>query len=502
MKQMSETKYISELISEDEIKTWENQNILITASTGAGKSYFIKNKLYDYANATGKKILYLLPRLDTVLQFRDEIKRDGKDDTITIKSYQEIEKRELKKVQTDLSDYDYVVLDECHYFLSDSKFNFCTDISFNAILQIQDATKIFITATPDKIQKYLIEEQGMELKEYKVDGKNHISNLYFYKDDSAVNELMQYAVLSGNKSIFFINDVKKAYRLYKRYKDYAIFNCSRYNNQYKKHRCSSEMSELIRNERFDKLILITTSALEVGFNILDTDIHNIVIDGIDDVNSIIQCIGRKRIHDPNDTIAVYIKEYSNHSLTARVNNMSRNIRMANYFMNHTYAEVLEAFPRKVDKSNIIYDYIDSDGNICKAINRLMLFETKSRIEEFTAIKAIKPHGFAEYVTQKLGLTSYELYDSGDKNNDLRMYLESMVGKVMLEHSDRMQFINNLKIKRKSKPVKSATALNALFESEYKLEYRIRVFETTRRYKNEDGTQYKKKYKNAWKVERI
>lgn len=37
---------------------------------------------------------------------------------------------------------------------------------------------------------------------------------------------------------------------------------------------------------------------------------------------------------------------------------------------------------------------------------------------------------------------------------------------------------------------------------YNLEYRIRVFETTRRFKNADGTQVKKKYKNAWKVERI
>ena len=77
---MSETKYISEIISEKEIVTRENQNILITAPTGAGKSYFIKNKLYDYALANNKKILYLLPRLDTVLQFRDEIQRDRKTD--------------------------------------------------------------------------------------------------------------------------------------------------------------------------------------------------------------------------------------------------------------------------------------------------------------------------------------------------------------------------------------------------------------------------------------
>lgn len=109
---MKGSKYISEIISEKEIETWENQNILITAPTGAGKSYFIKNKLYDYALANDKKILYLLPRLDTVLQFRDEIQKDRKTDVITIKSYQEIEKRELKKVETDLSNYDYIVVDE------------------------------------------------------------------------------------------------------------------------------------------------------------------------------------------------------------------------------------------------------------------------------------------------------------------------------------------------------------------------------------------------------
>lgn len=163
---MKGSKYISEIISEKEIETWENQNILITAPTGAGKSYFIKNKLYDYALANDKKILYLLPRLDTVLQFRDEIQKDRKTDVITIKSYQEIEKRELKKVETDLSNYDYIVVDECHYFLSDSKFNFCTDISFNAILQIQNITRVFITATSDKIRRYLTEEQKIELKEY------------------------------------------------------------------------------------------------------------------------------------------------------------------------------------------------------------------------------------------------------------------------------------------------------------------------------------------------
>lgn len=87
-------------------------------------------------------------------------------------------------------------------------------------------------------------------------------------------------------------------------------------------------------------------------------------------------------------------------------------------------------------------------------------------------------------------------------NDVNEILESMVDKVMLEHKDRVGFINNLQIKRKGKPVKSANALNALFANEYKVNYRIRVFATTRQYKNENGESCKKKYKNAWKVERI
>ena len=53
-------KRVSEIITTEEIKKWNKGDIItITAGTGAGKSYFIKNILYAFAKQENKKILFL-----------------------------------------------------------------------------------------------------------------------------------------------------------------------------------------------------------------------------------------------------------------------------------------------------------------------------------------------------------------------------------------------------------------------------------------------------------
>ena len=87
-----ERKRVSEIITTEEIKKWNKGDIItITAGTGAGKSYFIKNILYAFAKKENKKILFLIHRTDCKNQFYEEIKRDNKLDTINIKTYQSIE---------------------------------------------------------------------------------------------------------------------------------------------------------------------------------------------------------------------------------------------------------------------------------------------------------------------------------------------------------------------------------------------------------------------------
>ncbi len=65
---------------------------------------------------------------------------------------------------------------------------------------------------------------------------------------------------------------------------------------------------MLVEEGFDESILITTTTMDAGVNITDTDVKYIVCD-VEDVGVLIQCAGRRRINDKikDDGIYVYIK---------------------------------------------------------------------------------------------------------------------------------------------------------------------------------------------------
>lgn len=60
---MYKCKRISDIIIEKDIQTWTPEcPVIISAGTGSGKSYFIKNILYKYAKEHNQKILMLIHR--------------------------------------------------------------------------------------------------------------------------------------------------------------------------------------------------------------------------------------------------------------------------------------------------------------------------------------------------------------------------------------------------------------------------------------------------------
>ncbi|MDD3417473.1 MAG: DEAD/DEAH box helicase family protein [Lachnospiraceae bacterium] len=137
---------VGDIISNQQIEQWKDGDVItISAGTGAGKSYFIKNILFSYAKDEGKKILMLIHRTNCVDQFKAEIRRDGKEKYIDIMTYQAIETRELYHYGLDMSQYKYIVCDEFHYFIGDASFNKTTDISFENIMKQTHATRIFMS---------------------------------------------------------------------------------------------------------------------------------------------------------------------------------------------------------------------------------------------------------------------------------------------------------------------------------------------------------------------
>ena len=128
--------------------------VIITAQTGAGKTYFVLNQLLPFLHSQEKRLLYLSNR--TALRDQVGLAYDKKysDNILTI-NYQEFEKINLDdKYPSEramaINNCSFWIMDEAHYFLTDAPFN--GDV-LSCLNTIQNHRKhhvlVFMTATPE-----------------------------------------------------------------------------------------------------------------------------------------------------------------------------------------------------------------------------------------------------------------------------------------------------------------------------------------------------------------
>lgn len=434
---------VSEILNNDVIRTWNPGDIItIKAGTGAGKSRFIKSTLYAFAEYNNKKILMLIHRSDCVNQFQMEIENDKKTDVIDIKTYQKLECKELNKYVNDLNEYQYIVCDEFHYFMSDAAFNKTTDISLNLILEQTSAIRIFMSATGDDMKKYINDIKKLSTIDYEIPiTYDFIKTLTFFNKDESMEKFIDESIEKNEKGIFFIQSAKKAYNIYKKYEKYCLFNCSKANKDYYKFVDKDKIADMLKNEKFDENILITTTCMDAGININDVKVKHIIVD-VKDIGSLIQCIGRKRLENQYDKINIYVKAITNKQLGGMKSILKQKIRMADYLENHTVKELLNKYPRQKDIYNIIYDdTVEEDNKCTKKINELMYYKCKLDIDNIEIMKSYGNFGYCKYLANlfgfvnKKGYPHYRLIDE-DYKEDLNDYLDSIVGKKLLKEDKK------------------------------------------------------------------
>ena len=511
---------VTDLIKKEDVEKWKpRDNILIASPMGAGKSYFCKNTLYDIAKSVNGKILMLIHRSNCVEQFQYEIEADGKVDVIEVITYQSLEYSVLHNTNKfDLSKYMFVVCDEFHYFFNDSSFNNKTAISFNMIMSNTESVHVFMSATGDHMARYMrkyIKDNGLEKAiEYEIPFDfSFIQQLTFFHKDKTMEEFLKEGVAKGDKGIFFIQSAEKAYKLYSKYKKYCVFNCSANNRKYYEYVDRNKIKDILINQRFNEQFLITTSCFDAGINIIDTDVKHIVID-IVDIGSLIQCIGRKRIQNEDDKLNIYIKIINNQKLAGLKRTMEKKIEMADFYMDNGYSvdKLIEKYPMQNDINNILYDDLvyDQNGNVIpnsytKRINEPMYFKKKEDIADYSImLKKFDTFGYCKYLALMFGFydegTGRFTYRMINEDYELNSYLQKMVKDevVLLQLKDRSELIKKINAKQDGKLLKKADTLNKILE-EREIDYRIKEFETTRNYTDENSNKKKKKYKSAWKV---
>ena len=164
-------QHISDVIGEA-YKTWTPEKpVLINAPMGAGKTYFALNVLLPYIQQNGKRMVYLANRAALQQQINQLIPGEYKN-AITTCSYQRFANinfagqrndmrnaTERQKDDATLMNADYYILDEAHFFLSDSTFNMTIQQCYERMKEVQRRKRtsiwIYMTATMPYLLMFL-----------------------------------------------------------------------------------------------------------------------------------------------------------------------------------------------------------------------------------------------------------------------------------------------------------------------------------------------------------
>lgn len=176
---LSDEQFISESIGLDYIEKWvPSTPVFISAQTGAGKNTFIEQVLIKQMVPKEYTVLILSNRIalgrqekTRIAKIMDRIEpKNGRANfysreverrnsemldvledfgSVTIMSYQGFNKssKEVKRKK-----FDYVILDECHFFLADAKFNKFTSRTLKNVMEYcSGAIRVYMTATPTDV---------------------------------------------------------------------------------------------------------------------------------------------------------------------------------------------------------------------------------------------------------------------------------------------------------------------------------------------------------------
>ena len=435
----------------NEIAYWNNRNpVMIDAPTGLGKTTFVYNELFEDAKRKGKNILLVGNRLALSLQQKLVINelQDGDLDVrltelgllrqedfgmVAVITYHRLpaflhDPKNQKWIQNLL----YVVADECHFFVADSMFNPLCGYYLKLITsRFGHAIRVYLTATSWDILYPLAEAEKNNypsyLPVYSWTPEREFIRYYFPSNNEKykleffghVEEMISMIKDDPeSKWLIFVDDKEKGKKLLARLDsdvDYIDADC--------KH--TQVWREIVRNNQFNKKVLISTAVLDCGINILDDSVQNIVI-MCDDRTSFMQMLGRKRCR-PGEEVNLWVQVPSAKKIEARLKECEKSLKWLERYDNPKTAlesnqRLAYELMRKADPS-LLKLFTLSNGRLYR--NDLAYFHLLKRRKYLTMLLA--GANFCSYVYEWLGiepladqsLSELQLFykENGDKELD-------------------------------------------------------------------------------------
>lgn len=450
---------VSDIITSQEIEKWQlGGRILISAGTGRGKTHFVINTLSEYANTFENKILFLVNRAPLQQQIQHKLQELGKSELIDVRTYQSLENELLQKTQ-DFDEYKFIVCDEGHYFFSDAQFNNKTNLILNLIKdELKDKVVILMSATPKLLKGYLKVDESLV---YNLDNDySYIEGIYTYKNQDVIIQMLQ-SLPKDEKAIYFSKSVEKAYEMAHNLHD-TSFICSYGNRKYSRYINEDELNNIQQNERFECQVLCCTTALDNGINIIDEQVKHIIVDVLD-IDTVIQCFGRKRISHNGEKVKIYLREVDMRYANTIYNSVVKDLEQASYLLH--YGE--RAFRKKYQKQDYSKYLIDIDEDAIR-VNEAGAWKFRQIEQMCSAIKH-KEKTWLQMLFKQMGLDNpvVESLECVTDGRLLTEYLQEMQDKPMFNEVQQTfretikQMLNSVISQNKRKF--GMNAINELFK---------------------------------------
>lgn len=312
-------KYVSDFIGIEDIKKLErDKDYLIKAGCGAGKSTFVKKVILKYCLKNDLNLLYLTNRSNAKdkakLEFEKVIGNHKNKNNIKIATYQSYN-------NIDFDDYQIIVLDECQYMITEGWNSIATELK--DILQDTLATRIHMSGTPELWMNIF----DMDVDEWEIlfDEEEHvnidklnISTVYQCNNEVQLLNEVKANQLNGYKTLVMCGDKEKAYKYSGLFEDSA-FICSQHDKKgYKKFMDKETVSMLNEEEKLNKTVVFSTSAIQTAININDEDYNLLGITDYFYKDDIIQMANRKRKQLETDKLDIIVSELNKKSLARKL----------------------------------------------------------------------------------------------------------------------------------------------------------------------------------------
>lgn len=200
MANSSKKIFFSDLIGSS-YKDWERTQIIFDGGTGTGKTYFILNRLGNYAKQANRKILYLCNRSELKYQICCKVKQLRLQNTIWVMTYQDLQNK-LKSHKT-IPYYEYIIADECHYFTNDALFNEYTDLSYKYLEEQKACVVIYISATAKVFFNWIKRQKQITDDHYFLIAKDYsyVHSVCFYEKKQLIPKIDEILETEGNSKI-------------------------------------------------------------------------------------------------------------------------------------------------------------------------------------------------------------------------------------------------------------------------------------------------------------